>query len=416
MPSPVRFCLLYNVINEQNTFRCGDVLGGKVILQLTKDTKVQELVIKVRGRAKVHWEVQSIGVNDTYSAKDEYFRLDHILLRPSNAEGSVALSAGSHMYPFKFRLPKEDIPSSFKGSHGSIKYTLKVILRRSWRLPIIDDVEIIFQSKAGVSSPRLMTPHYGSVEKKFSVFTSGRVSMNARLDKKAYMPGEAMKITVETDNCSSRELAVKISLEQVQLYFAEGETKTSTTRVAKWMLKPVPTNTQQSLTEMLTIPHDLPLSFFNCSIIRLHYVLKVYMDVPYAADPWIGFPLVIVSEDCARTLATKPDIPTPFGAVGNGSENSDPSSSESCPLDGAPDMLPLHSSSSTPPAFNSFGQCPPLLCNAADPFPPQTCPEESQSDYQECPCTPQIEPKTHPVEGVFEYCSSLTDSEGKEPQ
>ncbi|KPP66038.1 Arrestin domain-containing protein 3-like [Scleropages formosus] len=331
MPSPVRFCLLYNVINEQNTFRCGDVLGGKVILQLTKDTKVQELVIKVRGRAKVHWEVQSIGVNDTYSAKEEYFRLDHILLRPSNAEG--------------------------------------------WTLYIFNT-------------------NYENV-----------------IDN-----GEAMKITVETDNCSSRELAVKISLEQVQLYFAEGETKTSTTRVAKWMLKPVPTNTQQSLTEMLTIPHDLPLSFFNCSIIRLHYVLKVYMDVPYAADPWIGFPLVIVSEDCARTLATKPDIPTPFGAVGNGSENSDPSSSKSCPLDGAPDMLPLHSSSSTPPAFNSFGQCPPLLCNAADPFPPQTCPEESQSDYQECPCTPQIEPKTHPVEGVFEYCSSLTDSEGKEPQ
>lgn len=41
------------------------------------------------------------------------------------------LHPGIHQYPFAFQLPAE-IPSSFDGKHGNVRYTLKAVMKRSW--------------------------------------------------------------------------------------------------------------------------------------------------------------------------------------------------------------------------------------------------------------------------------------------
>jgi hypothetical protein len=38
---------------------------------------------------------------------------------------------GIREYPFSYRLP-QNIPSSYKGTHGSIEYSITVTLKRSW--------------------------------------------------------------------------------------------------------------------------------------------------------------------------------------------------------------------------------------------------------------------------------------------
>jgi len=49
------------------------------------------------------------------------------------AEGdTISLEAGSHSYPFKFSLPS-DVPSSFEGEHGYVRYTVEAKIDLPWK-------------------------------------------------------------------------------------------------------------------------------------------------------------------------------------------------------------------------------------------------------------------------------------------
>ena len=44
----------------------------------------------------------------------------------------MSLGIGQHSYPFSFILP-QNIPGSFEGSHGHVRYTIKGTMDRSWK-------------------------------------------------------------------------------------------------------------------------------------------------------------------------------------------------------------------------------------------------------------------------------------------
>ena len=44
----------------------------------------------------------------------------------------IRLEAGSHRYPFTFSLPP-NVPSSFEGEHGYVRYTAEATMERPWK-------------------------------------------------------------------------------------------------------------------------------------------------------------------------------------------------------------------------------------------------------------------------------------------
>jgi hypothetical protein len=53
-------------------------------------------------------------------------------LEGSNS-GSLELRPGHYSYPFNFVLPP-NLPSSFKGAHGKVRYAVKAVVDRAWKL------------------------------------------------------------------------------------------------------------------------------------------------------------------------------------------------------------------------------------------------------------------------------------------
>lgn len=47
----------------------------------------------------------------------------------------VQLQAGVHTYAFQCFLPAA-LPTSFEGKHGSIRYTIKMVMERPWKFDI----------------------------------------------------------------------------------------------------------------------------------------------------------------------------------------------------------------------------------------------------------------------------------------
>ncbi|KAJ8380587.1 hypothetical protein SKAU_G00013650 [Synaphobranchus kaupii] len=149
------------------------------------------------------------------------------------------------------------------------------------------------------------------------LFTSGKVSMCINIEKTGYMQGEMLKILAEIENNSSRALAPKFALHQRQSFIATTSTNNVTKRIFKEVGERVPSSARQSVTKALRIPSDLTASIFHCSIIKVEYTLEVYLDVPYATDPKVTIPLVILPTTCGIEQMTQPSMLMGFEPYGN---------------------------------------------------------------------------------------------------
>uniref|UniRef100_A0A8C9R5S8 Arrestin C-terminal-like domain-containing protein n=1 Tax=Scleropages formosus TaxID=113540 RepID=A0A8C9R5S8_SCLFO len=282
----------YNPVNKQNTFSNGDVLAGRVVVVIAKETKIKTLLVKVRGKAEVFWTEQQGYRIDIYDAKQKCLKLDKILLSPKKDEGDIVLAPGSHAYPFIFQLP-QGLPSSFTGEHGSIQYKVEAKLSRSWRIPSRAISPFMFLSKVDLSTHQLMLPQQGIITKTFKVFTSGNVTFKVNLDKSSFRQGDERRL-VEVSNGTSREITPKFCVTQKQNFFASGKRKLHKNTVLKAAGEPVPAKSEQTHVRMVSLPHDLSVSILNCDILKVEYKIRVYLDIPYAINPELKMPIVIL--------------------------------------------------------------------------------------------------------------------------
>ena len=57
-----------------------------------------------------------------------------------NTEDGIVLTADNHSIPFEYQLPR-DLPSTFSGRWGQIKYVVKAKLQRPWKFDIEREIE-----------------------------------------------------------------------------------------------------------------------------------------------------------------------------------------------------------------------------------------------------------------------------------
>ncbi|KAF7687397.1 hypothetical protein HF521_014625 [Silurus meridionalis] len=305
MSTVKQLSLTYDAVNSSNTFTNGDVINGRVVFEVTKEVTIESLYIKCKGDARVKWSERRNDKTYSYSANERYFKIKQYFIKDPKkgnedpgvilAEGEIysnVVKPGNHVYPFSFQLPHGNFPASFKGHYGSVKYILEVTLDRSWKMDRTETKEFIFVPR--LSGVNLMSPQTGSIEKKMKLFTSGSTSMKATIDKMAFMRGEVMKVSTDIDNSSSRDLKIKYSMEQKQTFHAQGHSKYSSRSIFKVVGDPVPAGSKQTINTNLTLPENLEMTITNCNIIKLEYIFKVYLDVPYASDPEICFSVIIL--------------------------------------------------------------------------------------------------------------------------
>ncbi|KAL0192376.1 hypothetical protein M9458_010672, partial [Cirrhinus mrigala] len=103
-----------------------------------------------------------------------------------------------------------------------------------------------------------------------------------------------LKVLAEVQNNSSRALKPKYCLYEKHSFFAKGKRKLHTHDLFKEEGEPIEPNSKKTVTKVLAIPPSLTVSILNCRILKVEYRLRVYLDVPYASDPEIKFPVVIL--------------------------------------------------------------------------------------------------------------------------
>ncbi|XP_017572075.1 arrestin domain-containing protein 2 isoform X2 [Pygocentrus nattereri] len=282
---------------EEAVYSSGEVVSGKVVLELRGELRLSELVVLGRGAATAHWlENRSPGVNTAYSdytSKVIYFRKKQRLIR-DNGE-LTTLPAGRHEYPFSFQLPEETLVTSFEGKHGSIRYWVKVKLHRPWCTVRKIKKEFTVIEPIDINTPSLLAPQAGTKEKIARAWyrNFGQVSITAKIDRKGYTPGEVIPVFAEFDNSTSRSVVPKACITQTQTFIARGTMKQKQSVVATLSGDVVGARRRETWHgRAIKIPPVGP-SILQCRIIKVEYMLRVCVDVPGTSKLCLELPLVM---------------------------------------------------------------------------------------------------------------------------
>ncbi|XP_016136628.1 arrestin domain-containing protein 3-like [Sinocyclocheilus grahami] len=288
------FAIEYDALNDRNTFSNGDTLAGRVIMEVSKETKIKALTVEVKGKADVSWTESHGEESVTYWDKEKYFSQTQSVLLEDNTDGSVTLVAGRHVFPFAFQLPYQGPPSSFKGAHGKIHYRLLAKLSRSMRAASKAEAKFTFVARADYDQSTLMAPQHGSKDKNVIFFASGNISMNIFLPKTGYQQGERLVVNGEIVNSSTRKIVPKYIIYQKQSFFAGGQRAVHTTQILKEKGEPLVSSTRENLLKVLALPTEISTTIQNCRILKVEYRLKVILDVSFTKNPVIKLPLIVL--------------------------------------------------------------------------------------------------------------------------
>ncbi|XP_075031732.1 arrestin domain-containing protein 2 isoform X2 [Calonectris borealis] len=316
----------------------GELLHGRVQLELRSALRLRALEVYARGRATVHWlESRSMGLNTIYRDYTAYqtFLYRRCQLIPDNGEVTV-LQAGRHEFPFTFQLP-ETLATSFEGKHGSVRYWVKAKLHRPWSTVKKVKKEFTVIEPIDINTPALLAPQAGAKEKLARAWycNRGQVSVTAKIDRKGYTPGEVIPIFAEIDNCTSRAVVPKAAIIQTQTFIARGTKKQKKSVVTSIVGDSIAAGKREVWHgRALKIPPVGP-SILQCRIIQVEYSLKVCVDIPGTSKLLLELPLVIgtiplhpfgsrtssvssqysVNLDWLSTIPEQPEAPPEYSAV-----------------------------------------------------------------------------------------------------
>ncbi|CCD62936.1 Arrestin C-terminal-like domain-containing protein [Caenorhabditis elegans] len=209
---------LLQVIFDQpdEVFLPGQPISGRVVLTTKKKLSARAVNIKIVGLAHTSWKnyenscklsfhrIVSYRPHGVYySANVKY--LDYTQLLWTCGEGPKELNAGEYAWPFSYTLPL-NIPPSFEGKYGYLRYTVKVEVDRPWRVDKAKKMCITVSPLLDLNViPHSLTPINTQASENLGCccFKNGFLEMNVNIPKTGFVPGETVPLNIHLINHSS---------------------------------------------------------------------------------------------------------------------------------------------------------------------------------------------------------------------
>lgn len=299
-------------------FYPGDVVYGDVYLKTNEELTVREIRIEFYGEAKVSWSEAArkkrLGTRD-YSNYEQYLNIAVTVYGkvPGQIGANPVLPSGEHSFPFEVRLPEDNLPTTFEGKHGHVKYWLKAILDRPWK----DEIKIVepftVTERIDVNQAEFLRPAQIQEDRTMGCLccVSGPLSVTVRTDRAAYCGGELMTVTVYANNQSKhRILGVELELIKDTVFVASGGKKVFSAETIATITKACnkTSNTDgHDFFEMVPflIPSLTP-TMKNCRCIKISYQMKSTLLIRGSVNFCVHLPITIGSIPCQVSTSRRP--------------------------------------------------------------------------------------------------------------
>ncbi|XP_069784916.1 arrestin domain-containing protein 5-like [Narcine bancroftii] len=203
------------LIFKDLVYIAGETIEGQVILELNDPLSLYSVKLKISGKGFVEWigeSNESLEYNRKIhcSNKEDYVRHSVTLWGADyDAEGlEQVLEAGTHEFQFSYTLD-ESLPSSFKGKHGKIHYFVRALCTTTGGTIAQVEKDLKVQEIFNLNiDPVNKIPLILSAERDISYWCwkFPRISMNVRVDRRGFVPGDDIIIISEISNQTARYL------------------------------------------------------------------------------------------------------------------------------------------------------------------------------------------------------------------
>ncbi|XP_046457014.1 arrestin domain-containing protein 17-like [Daphnia pulex] len=264
--------------NRNGIFYPGQSVNGTVHVTNSKVESLKGIQIECSGLAEVRIPVKNDKNTEFRCSNEQYFDFKFCLYNPGNQV--IELSVGRHQYPFTFVLPTQ-IPPSFEGSFGHIRYTIRSVAQRPWlKRDYACQTSLIVGSIVDLNTlPAAVLPVKKMKSKRLGCFccTSNPITAHAKIERAGYTPGETILLKADTDNESGISLrGSKAQFIQITKFIAAGETNSDTKVLQVYSHERF---TEADIMEAQFLVPQLPPSTLPfCGIIDVSYQIQYIVD------------------------------------------------------------------------------------------------------------------------------------------
>ncbi|ODM89644.1 Arrestin domain-containing protein 2, partial [Orchesella cincta] len=308
-------------IGRPNALEQGGVILGKLKLVTLNKIACQCIYIEFRGLAQVDFNMPSTTMVDEIQNfhKEWEFFSHKIPVYLHESRGYNFLEPGIYEFYYKVRVPIGG-PCSFSTDIASVTYSIRGALFRN---DVVDDVfsknQIVYHVKAYKDLNTYVGARIGAWEEAqsriggFLGLFRGLVKIRVKTDKRAYIPGEEIRIVGEVINTTWRKCVFRYKLVQQSImwgdhYFWRSDEWGSRNLkdeliMERGKVRAVNPNERIELKETLKIPVRIEPSYLGMmaqsyinELIHLEYILEFIVSVPYSTKVRLALPIIIGTE------------------------------------------------------------------------------------------------------------------------
>lgn len=218
--------------SPENAYYAGQEIKGQLSIVLTKKTKIRGIYFKIYGYGKCSWceflqresdqapreKGQSSSL--VYSSKEDYLSNKSYIVG-SKSGRPIELDVGTHTYEFSYTLER-NLPSTFKGNYGSIKYKMEFIVEKAWNFNDKYAIPITVIKSQPLSPTLSERPLLRQLTRNIGIFGGGPVTLVAELPRVCVVRGNKLTLRVTVDNCSNTHVdKLKFSIRQLVSYISQ---------------------------------------------------------------------------------------------------------------------------------------------------------------------------------------------------
>lgn len=278
--------------NFQGVYYAGQNVMGHLTVELNAEMSMRGIRLKFDGKAYVHWtESHTTGsgkhrrtTTRHYSASEQYFNQEVLLygIWPGQGSETTKLPVGRHTFPFSFTLPP-NLPSSFEGAHGYVRYSIKGIIDKPWKFDHTTKraftVICILDLNA---DPASQAPVQGQNQKMICCLccATGPIVAEFNLERRGYVPGEAISLYANIRNNSDRVMDKSyVDLRMITTFHATSKSRSVVKEVGRLIEGPIAEGQSFSWEgQKFVIPPVPPSYLVGCRIIDIRYILQLNVD------------------------------------------------------------------------------------------------------------------------------------------
>ena len=306
----------------------GSSVSGRVLVDVNKPKSYKRIFIKFFGEACVEWTERRDGGGGPgsgvcvvpYTWSEVYVDVEQTLWTV-NQSPDGHLAPGKYKFPFCFEIPP-NVPTSFEGTVGSIRYTLHGRIATG-PLKIDQRIKstIRVQQVVNISDPHLLQPVCQEVQKTVCGLCSHSdpIVLTVTLSKTGYYVGETLPLHVTIRNGSSRCITLNASLCQSVQYTANGHHQYSKRTLVSIVSDKIAPQITRDWDPALQIPaadHEI-MDEHSCSNIKISYSLTITVIIPLGRNLSTEIPLKLgyVDEQPPLGFPSQPDpqvLPPPY--------------------------------------------------------------------------------------------------------